>query len=144
MKKAVRAMLIIVIGIVVVAGAAIGYVLYAKKHHGAGGAPPKVSAKELADLQVTLPQMTTNLAGSGIIQFTLTLQADSKSTKNELNLMEPQISDAVNGIMREFTSDELRTDAGLNRLKSTIVSQVNRLLPNGKVTAAYLSQVLVQ
>ncbi|MCL6488117.1 MAG: flagellar basal body-associated FliL family protein, partial [Alicyclobacillus mali] len=94
--------------------------------------------------QVTLPQMTTNLAGSGIIQFTLTLQADSKGTKNELNLMEPQISDAVNGIMREFTSDELRTDAGLNRLKATIVSQVNRLLPTGRVTAAYLSQVLVQ
>ncbi|AEJ43275.1 flagellar basal body-associated FliL family protein [Alicyclobacillus acidocaldarius] len=144
MKKAVRTMLMIVLGIVVIAGAAIGYLLYSKKHHAAGGAPPKLSAKQMADLQVTLPQMTTNLAGSGIIQFTLTLQADSKSTKNELNLMEPQISDAVNGIMREFTSDELRTDAGLNRLKATIVSQVNRLLPAGKVTAVYLSQVLVQ
>lgn len=144
MKKAVRTMLMIVLGIVVIAGAAIGYLLYSKKHHTAGGAPSKLSAKQMADLQVTLPQMTTNLAGSGIIQFTLTLQADSKSTKNELNLMEPQISDAVNGIMREFTSDELRTDAGLNRLKATIVSQVNRLLPTGKVTAVYLSQVLVQ
>ena len=144
MKKAVRTMLFIVLGIVVIAGAVIGYVLYAKKHHAAGGAPPKLSAKQMAALQVTLPQMTTNLAGSGIIQFTLTLQADSKSTKNELNLMEPQISDTENGVMREFTSDELRTDAGLSRLKATIVSQVNRLLPSGKVTAVYLSQVLVQ
>ncbi|SIS90491.1 flagellar basal body-associated FliL family protein [Alicyclobacillus vulcanalis] len=144
MKKAVRTMLIMVIGIVVVAGGVIGYLLYAKKHHATGGQPAKLSAKQMANLQVTLPQMTTNLAGSGIIQFTLTLQADSKSTKNELTLMEPQISDAVNGIMREFTSDQLRTDAGLNQLKATIVSQVNRLLPSGKVTAVYLSQVLVQ
>ncbi|GLG00569.1 hypothetical protein Alches_06080 [Alicyclobacillus hesperidum subsp. aegles] len=144
MKQALRTMVWIVIGIVVLAGIAVGVLLYLKKHHHTSGTPVSMSAKQMAALQVTLPQMTTNLDASGIIQFTLTLQAADKATAKELNLMEPQISDQVNEIMRQFSSDELRSDAGLNQLKSTIVRDVNKLLPSGKVTAAYLSQILVQ
>ncbi|GMA59014.1 flagellar FliL protein [Alicyclobacillus sacchari] len=144
MKQAIRTMMWIVIGIVVLAGIAVGVLLYMKKHHHASNAPVSMSAKQMAALQVTLPQMTTNLDASGIIQFTLTLQAADQSTAKELNLMQPQVSDQVNEIMRQFSSDELRSDAGLNQLKSTIVRDVNKLLPSGRVTAAYLSQILVQ
>lgn len=148
MKKALRTMLIIILIIVVLAAVAVGAVLYLKKHKAAAGhqkaSVQVLSPKQAAALQFTLPQMTTNLNTSGIIQFTLTLQADSKSTKDELTLMQNQVSDMVNEIMRQYSTTQLSTDAGLNQLKKTIVKDVNHMLTSGKVTNAYLSQILVQ
>ncbi len=140
-------MVVIVVIIVVLAGVGVGAFTYMTKRVAAHSANNKVvtlSAKQAAQLQVTLPQMTTNLNSAGIIQFTLTLQADSKSTTKELNLMQNQIEDQVNEIMRQFTTDQLRNDTGLNKLKAAIRTSVNKLLPTGSVTHVYLSQVLVQ
>lgn len=140
-------MLIIIVVIVVIAGGAVGAFTYLKHHHKGSSAKASVhilTPKEAAALQVTLPQMTTNLNSSGLIQFTLTLQADSQSTKQELTLMQNQVSDAINETMRQFTSTQLRDDQGINALKSAIVSKINAMLQTGRVTSVYLSQVLVQ
>lgn len=140
-------MMIAVLVIVVLAGVGVGAITYLKKHHSPSrskGKPVRLTAKQASELQVTLPEMTTNLNASGIIQFTLTLQADNKSTTKEITLMENQIDDQVNEIMRQFTTSQLRNDTGLNKLKSTIRTDVNKLMPTGSVTNVYLSQVLVQ
>ncbi|GMA61558.1 flagellar basal body-associated FliL family protein [Alicyclobacillus fastidiosus] len=146
MKSPVRVMLVIILIILVVAGGAVATAMYLKHHRhlAATTATHQLSAKDAAALQVTLPQMTTNLQTSGLIQFTLTLQADKKSTKNELSLMQNQIEDSINQIMRQYTSDELRNDKGLNSLKQTILKSVNGMLQTGSVTNIYFSQVLVQ
>lgn len=145
MKKPLTVMLIIIVIIVVVAGGGAGAYWYLKHHHRESSGSAKIlSASQAAALQVTLPQMTTNLESSGLIQFTLTLQSNNKSTKAEINKMQNQIEDRVNEIMRQFTSDDLRNVAGLNRLKETVRKDVNSLLPSGSITSVYFSQVLVQ
>lgn len=141
-------MLIIILIILVVAGGTVATAMYLKHHRHqaatAATATHQLSAKEAAALQVSLPQMTTNLQTSGLIQFTVTLQADKKATKNELTLMQSQIEDSINQIMRQYTPDQLRNDKGLNSLKQTILKSVNHMLPTGSVTNIYFSQVLVQ
>ncbi|WP_436663493.1 flagellar basal body-associated FliL family protein [Alicyclobacillus acidoterrestris] len=145
MKSPVRVMLLIIIGILVIAGGGVAVAMYMKHQHHTGTAKAHaLSAKEAAALQVTLPQMTTNLESSGLIQFTLTLQADNKSTKKELSLMQYQIQDDVNEIMRQYTPNQLRNDKGLNNLKQVIQKDINGMLDTGNVTNVYFSQVLVQ
>ncbi|WAH35397.1 flagellar basal body-associated FliL family protein [Alicyclobacillus dauci] len=146
MKKPLVVMLIIIIAIVVIVGGGVGAFMYLTKHHSASA---KASAQALTPsqavaLQVPLPQMTTNLKNQGLIQFTLILQADSKSTKSELTEMQNEIQDTVNETMRQFTPDQLKDDKGLTTLKSAISSNVNSKLQKGRVTNVYFSQVLVQ
>lgn len=146
MRGPLRVMIIIIAVIVVIAGGGAGAFTYLKHHHKSAGtaAAHTLTAKQAAALQVTLPQMTTNLNSSGLIQFTLTLQADKASTKQELTLMQNQISDSVNEIMRQFTPSQLRDDKGINELKASVATHINAMLQNGRVTHVYLSQVLVQ
>lgn len=145
MKKPLTVMLTIILIIIVVAGGGAGAYWYLLHHHSKTSSSSKpLSATQAAALQVTLPQMTTNLKSSGLIQFTLTLQSNDKSTKAEVDKMQNQIEDRVNQIMRQFTADDLRSVAGLDKLKATVRLDVNSLLPSGNITSVYFSQVLVQ
>lgn len=146
MKKPIVIMSLIIVIILVVAGGGVGTYLYLKKHHGKGGAssPPKLSASQAAALQFTLPEMTTNLKSSGLIQFTMTLQSNNKSTKVEVTKMQNQIEDKVNQVMRQFSATDLRSVSGFNTLKKTLSTDVNNMLQKGKVTNVYFSQVVVQ
>lgn len=142
MKKPLLVMLSIIVLIVILAGGGVGTYMYLH-HHKAGTNQPLTPA-QAASLQFTLPQMTTNLKSQGLIQFTLTLQADNKKTEKSLQQMQNQIEDSINEIMRQFAPDQLRDDKGLNALKNTVLTTVNQMLQTGRVTNVYFSQVLVQ
>lgn len=144
MKKPFLVMLTLFVIIVVVVGGGVGTYLYLK-HNPAQAKPAQaLTPAEAEALQFTLPQMTTNLKAQGLIQFTLTLQADDKSTAHELAQMQNQIQDTVNLIMRTFSSNQLRTVSGFDQLKAALLKKVNQMLSTGHVTKVYLSQMLVQ
>lgn len=141
MKKPIRWMLSIIVGMVVIVGLAIGtYELFLKPKHG----PEPLSAAQQVALQYALPQMTTNLKGSGIVQFTVTLQASDKSTLAELKTLTPDIEDVLNETMRQFTTGNLTSAAGLDEVKANIKTAVNARLSSGKVTKVLLPSVVAQ
>ncbi|MDP9728853.1 flagellar basal body-associated FliL family protein [Alicyclobacillus tolerans] len=143
MKKPLIWMVIILLIIAILCVLGVGAYLFLL-HPRTPAAKPALTPQQEAQLQVSFPQMTTNLGSSGLIQFTMTLQADSSSTKNEINVMMPEIENSVNGLMRQFTASELQQVSGFNQLRTAIQKTVNAELPHGDVTKVYLSQIVVQ
>lgn len=142
MKKPVVIMISIIGGMAVLLAAGIGAYFYLKP--GKGTHPAALTAAQARALQVDLPQLTTNLKNGGLIQFTLTLQASDAATKKELTDLQPDVQDSINQTMREFSSDDLKSVQGYNDLKNSIMTAVNHVLQKGHISAAFLSQVVVQ
>lgn len=139
MAKTVKRMLVIIAGIVVLAGLGVGGFWYLHRPK----VPHPPTAQELQSLRVDLPENTTNLA-DGLIQFTLSLQADSSDTKKEITDLLPSVEDSVNEAMRGFTKSQLGSEKGINALKAAIIASVDQQLPKGKVTTVYFSTIVVQ
>ncbi|MDI3257233.1 MAG: flagellar basal body-associated FliL family protein [Kyrpidia sp.] len=104
--------------------------------------PP--SAADLAKTRYDLPQMTTNLAGGGVIQMSVSLQADSDRTKSELDLRKVQIQDAINEIVHNWKRDDLDRPQGQEKLKADLLKRINELLQNGRVVQVYFPSIIVQ
>lgn len=141
MAKTIRTMLMIILAIIVVAGLGVGGYWYLK--HKKSGAPKPLTATQLQQLRVDLPENTTNLQ-DGLIQFTLSLQADNASTKKELTELQPSVQDAVNEVMKTFTQSQLHSVAGLSELKSAIKQAVDSRLPSGKITDVFFATIVIQ
>lgn len=143
MKNPIKWMVSIVVGMVLVVGLGVGaYLTYFK--HPAHKGPVKLTSSQQAALQYTVPDMTTNLKSSGVVQFSVTLQASDKATLNELKELTPSIQDVLNETMRQYTMDDLTSSAGLAHLKSSILVSVNAILPKGKVTKVLLPTIVAQ
>ncbi|MCF8564762.1 flagellar basal body-associated FliL family protein [Alicyclobacillus tolerans] len=143
MKKSVVIMASVLGSIAVLLAAGVGVDWYFKSAH-TPKRPAPLTAAQAKALQVNLPQTVTNLKGSGLIQFAVTLQAANAATKNELTDLQADVQDSINQTMRQFTPDELRTTQGYETLKNAIKTNVNDILPQGSVSQVYLSQVVVQ
>ena len=140
MKGIVRTMWIIIAAIVVVCGLGVGGYYYLSHR---SPAPHPLTAAQLAALRVDLPENTTNLK-DGLIQFTISLQAKNKSSKQQISDLLPAVEDAINESMRHFTKEQLHTAAGLAQLKTDIMQSVDKQLPGGKVSDVYFSTIVIQ
>ncbi|MCL6636886.1 MAG: flagellar basal body-associated FliL family protein [Alicyclobacillus sp.] len=143
MKRAVRLMLLIILGVAVVLALAVGSYLFWRHRQAANSNPKPPTASEIKQLRVDLPEMTTNLK-DGLVQFTLSLEADSAGTKTELMDLQPQVQDAVNRTLREFAAGDLKSQAGLAKVKGALLDAVNAVLPQGRITGVYFATVVVQ
>ncbi|MCY0896881.1 MAG: flagellar basal body-associated FliL family protein [Alicyclobacillaceae bacterium] len=143
MKKPLMWLLIILLVIAILSVGGVGIYVFTSKKDGPA-AKPVLTAQQQEQLQISFPEMTTNLGSDGLIQFTMTLQANSTSTKNEIKSMMPEIENSVNGLMRRFTGTQLKQVSGFNALRTAIETTVNQELQKGSVTKVYLSQIVVQ
>jgi len=140
MAKTVRKMVFILAAIVILTGLGVGGYLYFK-HRTKG--PHPVTAAELQSLRIDLPENTANLE-DGLIQFTVSLQADNSSTKKEISELLPAVQDAVNTCMRGFTKAQLGQPGGVAKLKLAIAQAIDKRLPTGTITAVYFSNIVIQ
>ncbi|WP_258110255.1 flagellar basal body-associated protein FliL [Alicyclobacillus sp. SP_1] len=143
MKKPLMWLFIILLVIAILSVGGVGIYVFTSKKDGPA-AKPVLTAQQQEQLQISFPEMTTNLGSDGLIQFTMTLQANSTSTKNEIKSMMPEIENSVNGLMRRFTGTQLKQVSGFNALRTAIQTTVNQELQKGSVTKVYLSQIVVQ
>ncbi len=137
-------MLSIILTVAVLCAASVGVYYYIKHKSAVSSEPKQLTAAEQAALQVTFPQMTTNLETDGLIQFTMTLQASDNKTKDEISQMIPDIQDIVNRTMLSFSANDLKQVSGFDKLKKSILTAVNSKLLNGSVTNIYFSQIVIQ
>jgi flagellar FliL protein len=142
-KKPLMWLFIILLVIAILSVGGVGIYVFTSKKDGPA-AKPVLTAQQQEQLQISFPEMTTNLGSDGLIQFTMTLQANSTSTKSEIKSMMPEIENSVNGLMRRFTGTQLKQVSGFNALRTAIETTVNQELQKGSVTKVYLSQIVVQ
>jgi flagellar protein FliL len=142
MKKPFVLMISIIGGIAVLIALVIGGFLYLKSATGPKThKPPSPSA--LKNLRVDLPQNTSNLA-SGLIQYTVSLQAADTKTKTEITDMLPVVQDAIITTLKKYSSSDVNSSTGFAKLHVDLVNAVNQVLPDGKVTDVYFSTDVVQ
>jgi flagellar protein FliL len=110
----------------------------------AGTEPQVPTAKELLDSQLDIGKMTTNLAGNGLIQATFSVQGDSANAKKELEERKLQVKDVINTVLHSTTQADVQKPDGLDKLKSRVVVELNKVMQDGKVTNLYISDIVVQ
>lgn len=143
MKKPLLVSVSLIGALAVVLAAGVGVDRYLKAKHHPKKPAPLTPAQQLA-LQVSTPEMTTNLKGSGLVQFTLTLQADKSGTKTELTDLLPAIEDYVNRTMRDYTPSSLEGTKGLLQLKNQLRTGIDHMLQSGSVTKVMFTTIVVQ
>lgn len=143
MKKPLAVMMSILLGMLIVAGVAVGGLWYLKGGHKHDKIVSLTPAQALA-LQVTLPQMLANLGDGGMMQFTLSLQASDSTTKTEINELQNQIDDYLIRTLKAYSTETVNSPSGFVHLKRAMQTGINRILPTGKVTKVYFSNEIVQ
>ncbi|RIV29377.1 flagellar basal body protein FliL [Alicyclobacillaceae bacterium I2511] len=122
---------------------AAGGTYYWKFQKASAHEPIRLTAAQMKNLRIDLPETTANLQ-DGLVQFTLSLEASDSRTKQELSDLTPVVEDAVNRALLQFTTAQLHSEAGVESLKQHIMTDVNALLPNGRVTGVYFATIVVQ
>lgn len=141
-NKAFNIVLLTIIAVVLLA--ILGLVGYKMFWHKDGNEPVVPTAKELLDSQFDIGKITTNLAGSSLIQASVSIQGDSSKMKKELEERKVQVRDIINSVLHKTTQADLEKADGLELLKVKLTGELNKVMLEGKVTNVYISDIVVQ
>ncbi|BCJ85269.1 flagellar basal body-associated FliL family protein [Effusibacillus dendaii] len=136
--------LIIIISIAMLGVVAIVGLQYIGSAQNQPKAPKPVAADKLAATQFQVEKITTNLAGSSLIQIQVYLQVDGSKAMDELNLRKVQVKDTITQILHTTTHVDLQKTEGVQLLKQHIKDAVNQYLQNGKVIDVYIPDIVIQ
>lgn len=129
--------------ICVIAFIAISAGTYLYFSGGLKNAPAQVTKEDMKS--VTLPSLTVNLADSGYIKTTITLEyASSKEMDNELAENLYEVKDSTIRVLRNTSADSLKNDQSTEILKQALLKEINSTLSSGKVTGLYFEEFIVQ
>lgn len=91
---------------------------------------------------------TVNLSGggrtTGFLRAAISLEVDSKKAMEELEAREPAVRDTIIVALRSFTTEEVREDEGIDRLKERIQQDVSQLMTEGEVRYVYFRELITQ
>ncbi|RHW39638.1 flagellar basal body-associated protein FliL [Lysinibacillus yapensis] len=102
------------------------------------------SIDEIVEASVDVPQITTNLADNSIAMISLKIQTDSKKAAEELTKRDFQTKNIVITLLSEMTKEDLKGKDGKLSFESTLKSQLNELMQEGKVQQVYITSYIIQ
>ncbi len=102
------------------------------------------SAKDLEELTVSVEEIVTNLASENVIQISFSLQASNKKTSEELKERMFQINDLILTLLHKTTKEQLQEEDGLDKIKATIMENVNTILHEGEVSKVFITSSMLQ
>ncbi|EYE88804.1 flagellar basal body protein FliL [Fervidicella metallireducens AeB] len=140
-NKLVIILLIVTLTIVVAMAGYFGYfILYKNKQ-------TKTSNNKvtLTEKTVQLDEFVVNLADEDVryIKVKINLAFTDKKLETEIGEKTPQIRDIINTHLMTKKAEELNSN-GMLKLKGELVSKINGLLENGKITNIYLNDIIIQ
>lgn len=78
------------------------------------------------------------------IKVNIYLGYSAKNLETELTDKKPQIRDTIIDILRSKKVADLNSQKSIERMKSEISNNVNKILTKGKVSSVYFNDILVQ
>lgn len=136
--------LIIIISIAMLGAVAIVGFRYMESTTQAAKLNKPPTAEKLAQSQFVVDKITTNLSGSSLIQLGITLQVDSTKGVAELGLRKVQVKNTINEILHSTTQVDIEKDGGYRLLEAKIIEGINKYMQDGKVTAVYITDIVIQ
>lgn len=94
--------------------------------------------------EFTVNLMTPQGLPSRYIRTGLVLQVADRKVAAELKRREPQVRDAVIGVLRTKTIEEISGKTGMHHLRQEIKTAVSHLLSPGAVTDVYFTDFVIQ
>lgn len=141
-NKTINIVLIVVLSLVLLG--TVLFVAYETVLAPKSSGPKVMSAAELAAAQYDLGKTVTNLQGDSLIQVSISLQGNNANLKKELDDRKAQVMDIINQILHTTSAQDIQKPDGYKVLKQRIVTELNKVLQQGKLTDAYLSDIVVQ
>lgn len=102
------------------------------------------SIDEIIAASVDIPEVTTNLADGSFVKIQLKLQTTNEKSAEELTKRIFQVNDILIGELSEMAEEDLQGKQGKVLFESTIKSQVNELMQEGKVEQVYITSYIIQ
>jgi flagellar FliL protein len=139
---------LIVTALVVGLGAAgfLGYFLYAAD---SGDRPPVVAAPEAPDIKYPLDAFIVNLRdenglGKRYLKLTMLLVAKGEESRAVLDRNTPEIRDTVLLLLSSRTCADVSSTQGKLQLKEALLSRINALLGEERVTQVLFTEFVIQ
>jgi len=95
----------------------------------------------------TMDTFIVNLADPGgkrYLRITIALEVEREEVVEELKKRLPQVKHKILMILPEKKVEDLQSAEGKNATMNEIMSQLNALLPNGKIKHLYFTEFVIQ
>lgn len=102
------------------------------------------SIDEVLESSVDIPEMTTNLASDDFIRISFKIQMDSPEAMEEMTKRDFQAKDIIIQKLSEMTADDLKGEAGKQKLTETLKTNLNSIMQDGKVEDVYITSYIIQ
>ncbi len=141
-----KKLIIIIAAVVLLAGGgAAAFMTMGGGKEDAEAAVEEVVAEVAINLE--LDPFLVNLAdpgGSHYLRTTLTLEMDSQEAVDWVNGHLPKVRDKMLMYLSSKSSEELLSSQGKIALREIVMEKLNAMMDNGRVSAVYLTEFMVQ
>lgn len=114
------------------------------KLSGENAAEEGPSIDEVLEASVDIPEMTTNLASDDFIRISFKIQTDSAEAMEEMKKRDFQAKNIIIKKLSEMTAEDLKGEAGKEKLTEMLKSELNSIMKGGKVEAVYITSYIIQ
>ena len=143
-QNKLKLVIIVLIGLIVVGGAAFGGMYLAGKK---GTTATSSKATPVTEVTYSLDEFLVNLADSGSQRYLKVLiyvgYGKNSDLDAELKIQKPIIRDLVIKTLREKQTTDFN-DIGVELIKKEIITRINPVLTKGKIDHIYFNDLLVQ
>lgn len=141
-KNKLVTIMIMLLAVILLAGT-IAVIVILRMPNG-GGAEKEPSIDEVLESSVDIPEMTTNLASDDFIRISFKIQTDSPEAMEEMTKRDFQAKDIIIQKLSEMTADDLKGEAGKQKLTETLKTNLNSIMQDGKVEDVYITSYIIQ
>ncbi|MGG3451327.1 flagellar basal body-associated protein FliL [Domibacillus aminovorans] len=141
-KNKLMMIMMIVMAVILLAGTIA--VVMILKSPGGNEAEEGPSIDEVLEASVDMPEMTTNLASDDFIRISFKIQTDSADAMEEMTKRDFQAKNIIIKKLSEMTADDLKGEAGKEKLTEMLKSELNSIMKGGKVEAVYITSYIIQ
>jgi flagellar FliL protein len=141
-KNKLMMIMIVLMAVILLAGTIAVVIIL--KSSGGGAAEEGPSIDEVLESSVDIPEMTTNLASDDFIRISFKIQTDSADAMEEMTKRDFQAKNIIIQKLSEMTADDLKGEAGKEKLTETLKSELNSIMQGGKVEAVYITSYIIQ
>jgi flagellar FliL protein len=117
---------------------------YYLNHKAESASKPPTIDDIAKNLSVETEEMTTNLADDKYIRIKFTIQVSNKEAKDELEKRQFQVKNTILYLLSNMTEKNLRGQAGLKQLESSLQQKLNALMTKGEVVHVYTTEKIIE
>lgn len=141
-KNKLMMIMMILMSVILLAGTIA--VVMILKLSGENAAEEGPSIDEVLEASVDIPEMTTNLASDDFIRISFKIQTDSAEAMEEMKKRDFQAKNIIIKKLSEMTAEDLKGEAGKEKLTEMLKSELNSIMKGGKVEAVYITSYIIQ